>query len=484
MQSERCPSTSQGAVPAINRARQRRLPYQPRPWIGRPPAAPCPARLPAREDQRAGDRLCVRARRLGNGASTWVASNEGPPSALEQRRASRQAGYSPSAHGGTVRLNNRDLRRCSGPTTKHPRLSVDPRGNPARAIIERGAASAQPHWQRTLWGIGQPQSKRAPRRTPPAATRPPRSTVAHQRKAIRQGQPPESYDTAASHSHRPPSVLTQGRAQAYHRQGNPPRTESNSGADRLNNRATPSADRALNRARSRHAARQRGSPGGGHCENTPLGPTACRTSGNDQAPRTGQSPPLRRTRHRQDRERHRHQARRQRGPGPSLLDTSRRRQSHSPSGQGISLPRQCHRLSGPLRHRPRQAASDATRPRLLPECRELAQQCDAKPRAPCQGTHKGRGGDIFSPPSKSQESEETPPNALGNRLTANRYRPPWIATPSPPLKQRRRPGKQASHVHDTTRSPVAPDTSPSPSLSQKQPPRTGVKMRAHLRQVP
>ncbi|PCH42733.1 hypothetical protein WOLCODRAFT_152773 [Wolfiporia cocos MD-104 SS10] len=50
--------------------------------------------------------------------------------------------YSPSAHGGTIRLNNWDLRRCSGLTTKHLRLSVDPRGNPARAPIERGAASA------------------------------------------------------------------------------------------------------------------------------------------------------------------------------------------------------------------------------------------------------------------------------------------------------------------------------------------------------
>ncbi|PCH43984.1 hypothetical protein WOLCODRAFT_154037 [Wolfiporia cocos MD-104 SS10] len=150
-------------------------------------------------------------------------------------RASRQAGYSPSAHGGTVRLNNRNLRRCSGQTTKHPRSSVDPRGNPARAAIERGAASAQAIRQRKLWGIGQPQSTRAPRRTPPATTRP-RSTVAHQRKAIRQGQPPESIQTQPqATATNPPAYQTQGQAKAHSRHGNPPRTKSNSGAAALPN---------------------------------------------------------------------------------------------------------------------------------------------------------------------------------------------------------------------------------------------------------
>ncbi|PCH36527.1 hypothetical protein WOLCODRAFT_159484 [Wolfiporia cocos MD-104 SS10] len=142
-------------------------------------------------------------------------------------------GIPPSAHGGTVRLNNRDLRRCSGLTTKHPRPPVGPRGNPARAIIERGAASAP-----TL-GIGQPQSKRAPRRIPPAAT-----TVPHQRKAIRQGQPPESIQTQPQATATdPPAYSTQGRAKTYHRQGNPPHTESNGSAVCLNNRATLSAGR-------------------------------------------------------------------------------------------------------------------------------------------------------------------------------------------------------------------------------------------------
>ncbi|PCH34506.1 hypothetical protein WOLCODRAFT_148550 [Wolfiporia cocos MD-104 SS10] len=130
------------------------------------------------------------------------------------RRASRKAaGIPPSAHGSTIRLNNWDLRRCSGLTTKHPRSSVDPRGNPARAPIERGKASAQAIPASACYGVKHNQmgprpgrkrreqpprgcwtteSKRAPRRTPPAATRPFRPMVAHQRKAIRQGQPPKS----------------------------------------------------------------------------------------------------------------------------------------------------------------------------------------------------------------------------------------------------------------------------------------------------
>ncbi|PCH40676.1 hypothetical protein WOLCODRAFT_150705 [Wolfiporia cocos MD-104 SS10] len=55
----------------------------------------------------------------------------------------------------------------------------------------------------------------------------------------------------------PPAYSTQGRAKAYHRQGNPPRTKSNGSADCLNNRATPSAGRVSQGAQqaSRKAAR-------------------------------------------------------------------------------------------------------------------------------------------------------------------------------------------------------------------------------------
>ncbi|PCH34942.1 hypothetical protein WOLCODRAFT_159439 [Wolfiporia cocos MD-104 SS10] len=194
-----------------------------------------------------------------------------------------------------------------------PPSIIDPRGNPARAIIERGAASAHAIQAAQALGCEQPhqgrwtsESKRAPRRTPPAATRP-RSTVAHQRKAIRQGQPPESIQTQPQATvTSPPAYLTQGRAKAHDRQGDPPRTKSNGSADCLNNRATPSADRALT---GRAAGTPQGSEEarGAEHTNTLLGPTACRTNGNDQAPRTGQPPPSKGVpRHRPGPPRHRH----------------------------------------------------------------------------------------------------------------------------------------------------------------------------------
>ncbi|PCH37370.1 hypothetical protein WOLCODRAFT_159540 [Wolfiporia cocos MD-104 SS10] len=104
-------------------------------------------------------------------------------------------GIPPSAHGGTIRLNNWDLRRCSGPTTKHPRLSVDPRGNPARAPIERGAASAAPDQDGKDAKAPEATGHPSPYAHPAGLLRQRqdhRSTVAHQRKAIRQGQQPES----------------------------------------------------------------------------------------------------------------------------------------------------------------------------------------------------------------------------------------------------------------------------------------------------
>ncbi|PCH39004.1 hypothetical protein WOLCODRAFT_159570 [Wolfiporia cocos MD-104 SS10] len=157
------------------------------------------------------------------------------------RATACQAGYSPSAHGGTTRLNNWDPRRCSGPTTKHPRPSIDPRGNPARAFIERGAASA------TV------KTRAAPQRAAghPSPNAHPAGLLRQRQRYCTSGRPygkgnRPSYTTQPQATATdPPSVLTQGRAMAHSRQGNPPHTESNGSADCLNNRATPSADRAL-----------------------------------------------------------------------------------------------------------------------------------------------------------------------------------------------------------------------------------------------
>ncbi|PCH39135.1 hypothetical protein WOLCODRAFT_158667 [Wolfiporia cocos MD-104 SS10] len=114
----------------------------------------------------------------------------------------------------------------------------------------------------------------------------------------RQGHPGQRYRTSGrpygkgnhpSHTTQPqataidpPAYQTQGRAKAHNRPGNPPHTESNGSAACLNNRATPSAGRAKQGAQQ---ARRK----------------AARTNGNDQAPRTGQSPPSKAyQRHRQD----------------------------------------------------------------------------------------------------------------------------------------------------------------------------------------
>ncbi|PCH41697.1 hypothetical protein WOLCODRAFT_151749 [Wolfiporia cocos MD-104 SS10] len=121
--------------------RRRRPPHQPRPWIGRPPAAPCPARLPVREDQRVGDRLCARARRLGNGASTWVASGTGPTVRLGQdAQADRQRSAGQPLHKPYRQ------RRLWGKT--------QPKGPPTRTVKTRKA----PHG---------PKDTRVQTRTPP-----------------------------------------------------------------------------------------------------------------------------------------------------------------------------------------------------------------------------------------------------------------------------------------------------------------------------
>ncbi|PCH41951.1 hypothetical protein WOLCODRAFT_151991 [Wolfiporia cocos MD-104 SS10] len=162
-----------------------------------------------------------------------------PTVRLGTRRASRQAGYSPSAHGGTVRLNNRDPRRCSGPTTKHPRPLIDPRGNPARAPIERGAASAQAIPGSACSGPPRgrwtPESKRAPRRTPPAATRPSGQRSRTSGRPYGKGNRPSHTTQPQATAIDPPAYQTQGWAKAHSCQGNPPRTKSNSGAATLPN---------------------------------------------------------------------------------------------------------------------------------------------------------------------------------------------------------------------------------------------------------
>ncbi|PCH37610.1 hypothetical protein WOLCODRAFT_158325 [Wolfiporia cocos MD-104 SS10] len=305
-----------GAAPAINRARQRRLPYQPRPWIGRPPAAPCPARLPVREDQRAGDRLCARARRLGNGASTWVASITGPTVRLGQDAQAAKQGYTtqrarrhrpPQQPGppALFRTNNQ-----APPPISRPKGKPCPRNHRARGSLCAShigsASSGVKHNQqgpptrtvKTRAAPKGPLDNRVQTRTPPEPSGSDKATPVN----------------AASHSQQPPSVSTQGRAKAHSRQGNPPRTKSNGSAVCLNNRATPSADRALT----------------GRAAGTPQGS---------------------------------------------------------------------------------EAASDAIKPRLLRECRELAQQRDAKPRVPCQGTHKGRGGETSSQTNHLNDDAVTAPQA-------------------------------------------------------------------------
>ncbi|PCH37265.1 hypothetical protein WOLCODRAFT_157970 [Wolfiporia cocos MD-104 SS10] len=171
------------------------------------------------------------------------------------RRASRQAtGITPSAHGGTIRLNNWDPRHCSGLTTKHPRLSVDPRGNPARATIERGAASAQATSAATEKTRAAPQGpldNRVQTRTPPEPS----------------GSDKTSPVNATAID--PPAYLTQGRAKAHSRQGNPPRTKVERQRRLPKQPRHPFRRPRPSRTRSRHAARQRGSPEGGTYQHPP-----------------------------------------------------------------------------------------------------------------------------------------------------------------------------------------------------------------------
>ncbi|PCH39130.1 hypothetical protein WOLCODRAFT_158659 [Wolfiporia cocos MD-104 SS10] len=206
------------------------------------------------------------------------------------RRASRQAGYLPSAHGGTVRLNNLDLRRCSGLTTKHPRPSIDPRGNPARASIERGAASAQATPAAQALGH---RTAAVHTRTPPNHSGSDKTTGQRPRTSGRpygKGNRPSHTTQPQATAISPPAYPTQGRAKAHSRQGNPPRTKSNSGAAALTN-TPPLPPAAPSKARSRHAARQRGRPRGGTHQHPSRPGHVELPYANGKPPRTGQSPP-------------------------------------------------------------------------------------------------------------------------------------------------------------------------------------------------
>ncbi|PCH34504.1 hypothetical protein WOLCODRAFT_148544 [Wolfiporia cocos MD-104 SS10] len=290
------------------------------------------------------------------------------------RRASRQAGYSPSAHGGTTRLNNRDLRRCPGPTTKHPRPSIDPRGNPARAFIECGAASAQAI--SAAQALGWPQDTRVHTRNPPDTSGSDKRSRTSGR-PIRQGQPPSSI----RHSRKPQPPT-------------PQRIQRKDGPRRIVAKATRRAPTSNSGAAALPNAPPL-PPTAPEQDAQPARRKAARTNGNDQAPRTGQPPP------------------------------SKAYPGTTPAAAAIAtaLPGKAYQRQGmppPLRSTPTPPTAGCVRrikPRLLPECRELAQQRDAKPRAPCQGTHKGRGGDILSPPSISQESES---DAQRSRLKTHR----------------------------------------------------------------
>ncbi|PCH35437.1 hypothetical protein WOLCODRAFT_156124 [Wolfiporia cocos MD-104 SS10] len=174
-----------------------------------------------------------------------------------------------------------------------------PGKQPSTPVHQSTQGKPRPRTYRARGSLCDGQDATAPpgekdRRSPfahPAGHLRQRQTAAHQRKAIRQGQSPESIQTQPQATATdPPAYPTQGRAKAHNRQGNPPRTESNGSADCLNNRATPFADRTLI---GRAAGKPQGSKVARRAEqtNTLLGPTACRTIGNDQAPRTGQSPP-------------------------------------------------------------------------------------------------------------------------------------------------------------------------------------------------
>ncbi|PCH39315.1 hypothetical protein WOLCODRAFT_158872 [Wolfiporia cocos MD-104 SS10] len=202
---------------------------------------PAPPRAPSLQSTAHGSAACLTNRALGLDDPQLHPAPRAYPQGRTNTRgiasvpapvvwATAQAlgqGIHPARNGGTIRLNNWDLRRCSGLTTKHPRPSVNPRGNPARALIERGAASAQDIPSAQALGPQGLLDTRVQTRTPPD---------------------PSGSDKRPRTSGRPYGKGNRPRrAKAHDRQGNPPRTKSNGSAACLNNRATPSAGRANQR---------------------------------------------------------------------------------------------------------------------------------------------------------------------------------------------------------------------------------------------
>ncbi|PCH42626.1 hypothetical protein WOLCODRAFT_152655 [Wolfiporia cocos MD-104 SS10] len=235
---------------------------------------------------------------------TWVASRTGPPSTSVKPRSRQAKGITPSAHGGTIRLTNWDLRCRPGLPTEHPRTSVDPRGNPVRATIERGAASAPPHRQRMLWGQGHPSSN------------------AHPAELLRQRQ---------------------GHSGQRKRISGRPRDKGNC-PSRTDTAATPKATNALrDEATAPCTNAEQATPGkglgGGHCENTPLGPVPESTNGPAQAGR-GNRHPIRRNGTVKDRGQHQHQGATTRAQRPSDKHAAAAASQSPEMGKAHHAPRQ------------------------------------------------------------------------------------------------------------------------------------------------
>ncbi|PCH37264.1 hypothetical protein WOLCODRAFT_157969 [Wolfiporia cocos MD-104 SS10] len=146
---------------------------------------------------------------------------------------------------------------------RHPPPSIDPSRNPAHAIIERGAASAQAiPAAHALGGCWTSESKT---RTPPDPSGSDKAIPAKRSRAsgrpYGKGNRPSHTTQPQATATDPPAYSTQGRAKAHSRQGNPPRTKSNGSAACLNNRATLSAGRVnqgAQQASRKAASRPRG----------------------------------------------------------------------------------------------------------------------------------------------------------------------------------------------------------------------------------
>ncbi|PCH36994.1 hypothetical protein WOLCODRAFT_159515 [Wolfiporia cocos MD-104 SS10] len=365
------------------------------------------------------------------------------------RATARQAGYSPSAHGGTDRLNNRDLRRCSRPTTKHPRSSIDPRGNPAHAPIERGAASAQ-----TI-----PAAQALGHRTAAVHTRtPPDPSGSDNGRAPAEGHTARATARVIRHSRKPlpptpQRIKRKGGQRRIVAKATRRTTESNSGTAALPNAPPLPPTASIPGCAA-------GMPQGS--EARPRGERSATAKHLEQ----GNRRPLRRTQapsritngtgtRRRD----------YRGPGPRLLDTSHRRHSHSPSGQGVSTPR--HATASPVHSDTAhgKAASDAQGPAFLRSTGSQRSSATPNPEHPAKRRRhrpSSKDGDQGNKSSEGHKGKK--------RKTHLWERNAHVGLGQPRTRHHVQSGR--------------PGHPPTPSLSHKQPPRTGVKKRAHLRQVP